>query len=60
MKFSAASLAVMAALVATPALAHSGNHLHPHGAGNWLAICLSLVAVGVAGVVAVSHFRGRK
>ena len=56
MKYAAASLA----LAATPALAHSGDHLHPHGAGNWLAICLSLVALGVAGAVAVSHIRNRK
>ena len=25
------------ALTATPALAHNGVHLHPHGSENWIA-----------------------
>lgn len=34
--------------LSAPALAHDGAHLHPHGAGNWIALALGLVGFGVA------------
>lgn len=44
-------------LVATPAAAHEGAHLHPHGAGEvWLGLALGAAAV-VAGLLVV---RGRR
>lgn len=39
------------ALTASPALAHSGAHLHPHGAGNWLTVALGLGLIGLAAVL---------
>lgn len=41
-------LAPALALTSTPALAHSGAHLHPHGAGNWLTVVLGLAVVALA------------
>lgn len=35
-------------LLATPAVAHSGPHLHPHGGGAWLLIVSLLALVGGA------------
>lgn len=39
------------ALTASPALAHSGAHLHPHGAGNWLTVVLALGVIGLAALL---------
>lgn len=40
-------LTPIAALTAMPAFAHSGAHLHPHGAETWLVVVLAAVtAVG--------------
>ncbi|MGV6803587.1 MAG: hypothetical protein ACWA49_05215 [Ruegeria sp.] len=36
------------ALMAAPALAHDGPHLHPHDAGTWLTLVLLLAVGGVA------------
>ncbi|WP_299350887.1 hypothetical protein [uncultured Shimia sp.] len=47
-----------AALAASPALAHSGAHLHPHGAGTWLVVALA--ALTVVGTMVVVQIRGRK
>ena len=44
-------LALAFALAASPALAHSGAHLHPHGAGNWLTVMLALGVIGLAAVL---------
>lgn len=52
------TIAALATVTATPALAHSGAHLHPHGSGNWLIVVLAAVTVG--GTLAFAHFRGRK
>ena len=41
-----ASTALGTALIAAPALAHDGAHMHPHGYEN-------LLAVGVAAAIAV-------
>ncbi len=38
------------AVAATPALAHEGGHLHPHGAESWLAL-LPAVALIVTALV---------
>ncbi|MCU9839189.1 hypothetical protein OEZ49_15545 [Ruegeria sp. WL0004] len=35
-------------LIAAPAFAHDGFHLHPHGSGDWLAVSLGLIACGLA------------
>ncbi|MEY8837827.1 hypothetical protein AB9K41_02175 [Cribrihabitans sp. XS_ASV171] len=35
-------------VVAGPALAHSGPHLHPHGAGDWLTVALGLGLTALA------------
>ncbi len=42
-------------LLASPAFAHDGPHLHPHGAGNWLALAIGLGVV--AAVIAVRSMR---
>ena len=44
-------LAPALTLAASPALAHSGAHLHPHGAGNWLTVALALGLVAVTAVL---------
>ncbi|WP_170421242.1 hypothetical protein [Ruegeria arenilitoris] len=36
------------ALIAAPALAHDGPHLHPHDSGTWLVLVLLLAIGGVA------------
>ncbi|MGY3438354.1 MULTISPECIES: hypothetical protein [unclassified Marinovum] len=46
-------LAPVLFLTASPALAHSGAHLHPHGAGNWLTVALALGLVAVAATLMV-------
>ena len=50
------SLATLAALTATPALAHGGAHVHPHGAEAWLA----QVLVSAVGGLAYLRHRSRK
>lgn len=42
-------LPIMALPLATPALAHSGAHLHPHGAETWLTAVAVLGAAAYAG-----------
>ena len=39
-------------LLASPAAAHTGAHLHPHGGGSWLAVVLALSAIALAAVLA--------
>ncbi len=43
------------ALLAGPALAHDGTHLHPHGAGEWIAAAAALSVV--AAVIAIGILR---
>lgn len=39
------------ALTATPALAHEGIHMHPHGSENWIAGAMLIgTCVFIAGV----------
>lgn len=45
--------ATFAALIAAPALAHGGAHVHPHGAEVWLALAL------ISAVVALTYLRHR-
>lgn len=40
-----------AAMAASPALAHSGGHLHPHGAESWLALLPAVALVLTALVI---------
>ncbi len=51
-------LPIMALPLATPAFAHQGAHMHPHGAESWLT------AVAVLGAAAYGAYRlyggGRK
>ncbi|MDA7427995.1 hypothetical protein PGB28_05965 [Primorskyibacter aestuariivivens] len=44
-------LGLMAAVSATPALAHSGAHLHPHGSGDWLTVALALGLIALAAAI---------
>ena len=48
-------LTPIAALTGMPAFAHSGAHLHPHGAEAWLVVAIA--AVTVVGTMAL--VRGR-
>lgn len=41
------------ALTATPALAHNGVHLHPHGSENWIA---GAMLIGTCLVVAGAKY----
>lgn len=50
--------AVLALFAATPALAHPGPHVHPHGGDTWLILGLALIVV--AGGLAVARARGRR
>ncbi|MGP6086891.1 hypothetical protein [Antarctobacter jejuensis] len=40
-----------AAVLATPALAHGGGHLHPHGAESWLALLPAVALIATALVI---------
>ncbi|MFC4667895.1 hypothetical protein ACFO5X_04960 [Seohaeicola nanhaiensis] len=53
-------LALLAGLAATPALAHPGAHLHPHGSGDWLAVVMGLVVIAAAGGLIYARNRTRK
>jgi hypothetical protein len=46
-------------VLASPATAHPGAHLHPHGVEGWM-IGLGLLACGVAAGVLIRARRGRK
>ncbi|MEE4237157.1 MAG: peptidase M23 [Anderseniella sp.] len=48
-------IAAAASLFATPALAHDGAHLHPHGT----ELVWSLLAMGLAAACAVWLVKGR-
>ena len=50
--FGAAFATVSMAALATPAMAHGGAHLHPHGIDQ-LGLSLGLLAVAVAAGVAL-------
>lgn len=45
------------ALTATPAMAHTGVHMHPHGSENWIAGAL---LVGTCFVVAAGRYLAAK
>ncbi|WP_417724303.1 hypothetical protein [Salipiger sp.] len=47
----------LAALAATPALAHSGAHLHPHDGASWLVIAAALGVVALAARMALVRAR---
>ncbi|MCB1339611.1 MAG: hypothetical protein KDK24_00785 [Pseudooceanicola sp.] len=53
-------LALFATLTASPALAHPGAHLHPHGSGDWLAVAMGLAVLAAAGGLAYARARSRK
>ena len=40
---------------ASPALAHSGAHIHPHEAGSWLPLVLGLTAIVASSVLAYAR-----
>jgi len=44
---------------ASPALAHSGAHIHPHEAASWLPLVLGLTAIAGSSVLAYAR-SGRK
>ena len=41
-------ITVAAAVLATPALAHDGAHLHPHGTESWLALLPAVALIATA------------
>ncbi|MFD1509305.1 hypothetical protein [Lacimonas salitolerans] len=43
-------------ILASPAAAHPGAHVHPHDGAHWL-LWVSVLTIAVAGIIA---FRGRK
>ncbi len=56
MKYTAALLG----LIAAPAFAHPGAHVHPHAADGWvgLALGLALIAVALVGARRMARARG--
>ena len=51
-------LLILGTLAASPALAHSGAHIHPHGAVTWIALILAATIVG--GTMTLVQIRRRK
>ncbi|MGY9045652.1 hypothetical protein P775_00235 [Puniceibacterium antarcticum] len=47
---------------ASPALAHTGDHLHmhPHDGAGWLTIVAALGVIALAGRLVLARVRGRK
>ncbi|WP_167740400.1 hypothetical protein [Parasedimentitalea huanghaiensis] len=43
---------------ASPALSHSGAHIHPHEASSWLPVVLGLTAI--AGATALAYARSSR
>ena len=39
-------VSILGVLAASPVFAHSGEHVHPHGATTWIAVGLAAVVVG--------------
>ncbi|MBS0126618.1 hypothetical protein [Thetidibacter halocola] len=46
-------------LMAGPALAHPGVHVHPHDGASWLTVAAALAVLAVAGGVALARVKGR-
>ncbi len=47
------SLSLSLALLANPAFAHSGLHLHPHAdSSSWVPLLAGSLAIGTAGLIA--------
>ncbi len=44
-------LFVLALSAASPAIAHDGLHLHPHGAEPWMVALGALGAIGLAALI---------
>jgi hypothetical protein len=44
-------IAVLPAVLATPALAHDGLHLHPHDGANWMTIAAAVAVIVAAGAL---------
>lgn len=47
-------------LLATPAAAHPGVHVHPHDGASWMAVAGALAAIAVAGGLAAARRRHRR
>jgi len=58
MKYLAALAATLS--LASPAFAHAGPHLHPHGAGEWLTVSIFLAIVAAGGGLVYYRARNRK
>lgn len=51
-------LSSLAVLTASPALAHSGVHMHPHASGpTWLPLLLAGLAIASTGVLIAVRFK---
>ena len=52
------AIALMASFIATPALAHGGTHMHPHGMESAVAFVIVAVIAALAAGFAIGR-RGR-
>jgi len=44
-------------LLASPAAAHTGAHLHPHDGGSWLSGVVALCAIAISAALAFRNMR---
>ena len=47
-------------LLAAPAAAHPGAHVHPHDGASWLALAGALAVLALAGGLALARRRHRR
>ncbi|WP_146586858.1 hypothetical protein [Puniceibacterium confluentis] len=55
-----ATPALLFTAIASPVLAHSGAHLHPHDGAHWLTLVAGLGVVALAARLALVRMRARK
>ncbi|SPF81572.1 hypothetical protein [Pseudoprimorskyibacter insulae] len=46
-------------LLATPAMAHDGVHLHPHDGASWMVVAAALAVILGAGALKLASTRSR-
>ena len=47
-------------LLAAPAAAHTGAHVHPHDGASWLAVVGALAVIALAGGLVAARRRNRR